>query len=365
MSRHDYSDGVEPILNGLRSLYASRGYSHYKMNKFEEYDLYAGNKDFLISDSVITFTDGTGKLLALKPDVTLSIVKNTADAGNDTKKLWYNENVYRVSKGSRSFREIMQVGLECIGNVDEICVHEVLTLALRSLKTVGGACVLSVSHLGILNELMDSLGIADSERPELLGLIGDKNLHELSAALDRLGTEKEKAELLLSLPGLNGTTEEILAYLKKELCGHVSENTLSEFTSVLGGLAVEKEIVIDFTVVSDLHYYSGFVFKGFVEGIPVSVLSGGQYDRLMRKMGKHADAIGFAVYLDLIGQYQKNEAVSDADVLLLYDGSSSPAEVCAEADRLIAEGKRVRTARSVPEGVSFRETVRMREGKVI
>lgn len=365
MNRPDYTDGIDPILNELRTLYASRGYTHYKMNKFEEYDLYAGNKDFLISDSVITFTDGTGKLLALKPDVTLSIVKNTADTVNDTKKLWYNENVYRVAKGSRSFREIMQVGLECIGSVDGICVHEVLSLALRSLKTVGGACVLSVSHLGILNELMDSFGIPDAERPALLGLIGERNLHELASALDRLGVGKEKAQLLLSLPVLRGTTDEILAYLNKELRGYVSDNTLSEFASVLGGLSAEKEIGIDFTVVSDPHYYSGFVFKGYVEGIPASVLSGGQYDRLMRKMGKRAGAIGFAVYLDLIGQYQKNAAAYDADVLLLYDASSSPADVCAEADRLTAEGKSVRTANAVPEGLSFRETVTMREGKVI
>ena len=365
MNRPDYADGVEPILNGLRTLYASRGYSHYKMNKFEEYDLYAGNKDFLISDSVITFTDGNGKLLALKPDVTLSIVKNTADVPEGTNKLWYNENVYRMAKGSRSFREIMQVGLECIGNVDGVCVHEVLSLALRSLKTVGGSCVLSVSHLGILNELMDSFGIAAPERPALLGLIGEKNIHELDAALRKLGVGKEKAALLCALPGLRGATDEILSFLNRELRGSVSEGTLAEFTSVLGGLSREEQIRIDFTVVSDPHYYSGFVFKGFVEGIPASVLSGGQYDRLMRKMGKRSNAIGFAVYLDLIGQYQKNAADYDADVLLLYDAASAPEEICDEADRLIAEGKSVRTSPIVPEGMTFRETVTMCEGKVI
>ena len=87
------------------------------MNKFEEYDLYAHHKDFLVSDSVITFTDGSGKLLALKPDVTLSIVKNSKDLAAGVEKLFYTENVYRVAKGSRNFREIMQVGLECLGKV--------------------------------------------------------------------------------------------------------------------------------------------------------------------------------------------------------------------------------------------------------
>ena len=41
----------------LRSLYDSYGYFPFKMSKFEEYDLYVGNKDFLVSDRVITFND--------------------------------------------------------------------------------------------------------------------------------------------------------------------------------------------------------------------------------------------------------------------------------------------------------------------
>ena len=53
----------------LRRLYKDSGYSQFKMSKFEEYDLYSENKDFLVSDGVITFNDTNGRLLALKPDV--------------------------------------------------------------------------------------------------------------------------------------------------------------------------------------------------------------------------------------------------------------------------------------------------------
>ena len=62
----------EKVSLTLRSLYAKNGYTRFKMSKFEEYDLYSRNKDFLVSDGVITFTDTNGKLLALKPDVTNS-----------------------------------------------------------------------------------------------------------------------------------------------------------------------------------------------------------------------------------------------------------------------------------------------------
>ena len=94
----------EKTVFSLRELYGKYGYSQYKMSKFEEYDLYVRNKDFLISDHVITFTDTNGKLMALKPDVTLSIIKNSKDLPETVQKVYYDENVYRVSKGIQSFK---------------------------------------------------------------------------------------------------------------------------------------------------------------------------------------------------------------------------------------------------------------------
>jgi ATP phosphoribosyltransferase regulatory subunit HisZ len=82
------------------------------MSKFEEYDLYVRNKDFLVSESVITFNDTNGRLLALKPDVTLSIIKNSGSDKNYKEKLYYNENVYRISERTHQYKELMQTGIE-------------------------------------------------------------------------------------------------------------------------------------------------------------------------------------------------------------------------------------------------------------
>ena len=40
-------NGQERISFMLRSLYSQHGYERYRMSKFEEYDLYSRNKDFL------------------------------------------------------------------------------------------------------------------------------------------------------------------------------------------------------------------------------------------------------------------------------------------------------------------------------
>ena len=161
-------DFTEQIMFRLRGLYSRHGYTRFKMNKFEEYDLYSGNKDFLLSDQVLTFTDGNGALMALKPDVTLSIVRSTRDDREDLQKLYYNENVYRTSRNG-TYQELMQVGLECIGPVDREAAAEVLALAADSLALIHPEAVLNVSHLGLLEQVMDSAGIPQNRRKALLG----------------------------------------------------------------------------------------------------------------------------------------------------------------------------------------------------
>ena len=82
----------EKAVFAFRKLYDSYGYKPFKMSKFEEYDLYSENKEFLVSEGIITFNDTDGKLLALKPDVTLSIIKNSKDNPNTAERFYYNEN---------------------------------------------------------------------------------------------------------------------------------------------------------------------------------------------------------------------------------------------------------------------------------
>ena len=288
----------EKAIFALRALYRSYGYSQFKMRKFEEYDLYVKNKDFLISDSVITFTDTNGKLMALKPDVTLSIIKNTKDAPG-VQKLYYNENVYRVSNRTHAFKEIMQVGLECIGEVDSKCVIEVLTLAEESLKSISESYVLDISHMGIISEILHKCGASFECRKKVLQCIGEKNLHELAAVCNADGFDSQMTALLKKLTLTCGKVGEVMPEIVDMLSGVVSEQSILELENIAAALNSEF-VNIDFSVVNDMNYYNGIVFKGFIAGIPTGVLSGGQYDKLMKKMGKSSSAIGFAVYLDML-----------------------------------------------------------------
>ncbi|MBQ3869516.1 MAG: ATP phosphoribosyltransferase regulatory subunit [Clostridia bacterium] len=348
------------ITSALNALYDRYGYCRYKMSKFEEYDLYAKNKDFLISDGVITFTDRNGKLMALKPDVTLSIVKNTCD-GKGVQKLYYNENVYRVSKSTKNFKEIMQVGLECIGDIDEYCIAEALTLAAASLGVLSENAVLCVSDLDILSQTLEFIGVGEEKRREAFGLIGEKNLHGLRSL-----TDEEGFELIKKLLGIRCEAKKAAEEIEKLLGGAVANETLSKFSRVMNAVSVTgyaDKVTVDLSVVDDIHYYNGFVFKGYVEGAPAAVLSGGQYDRLMAKMKRSSEAIGFAVYLDLLDQLNGGKDGYDCDVLFLYSDEDDIEALMKNVDLLVKEGYTVSVRRS-KDNVRSKKTMKICGGEV-
>ena len=131
----------------LRGLYESFGYTTFKMNKFEEYSFYANNKDFLVGDRILTFTNLDGRLMALKPDVTMSIIKNQDVPQGEVRKFYYNENVYRENRNATTFEELPQIGLECIGSLGFMDIAEVLILAGETLKYINEDFVLTLSEM--------------------------------------------------------------------------------------------------------------------------------------------------------------------------------------------------------------------------
>lgn len=346
---------TEQVVQQLRELYRRYGYTQYKMSKFEPYDLYVHNKSFLVSEDILTFTDADGRLMALKPDVTLSIVKN-AKEGAGLQKVYYSENVYRTSPMTRGFREIMQTGLECVGEIDLVAMGEVLLLAAKSLETISGDYLLDVSHLGFVAGLLDSAQVPEDCRDELLKHMGEKNIPALGAYCRELGLDPEASEDLCQLTGLYGPPAQLLPLLEEMVRGERMELALAELRDVCA-LLPEKHLRLDFSIVNNMDYYNGFIFRGYLPGLPSGVLSGGRYDNLLHQMGRGDGAIGFAVYMNLLERLEGTEERYDADVLLLYDDKTPVPAVLGEAERCRQAGQSVRVERQRPEGLSFR-TVR-------
>lgn len=357
---------IDSLIREIKNIYKIYGYSQYKMNKFEEYDTYVKNKDFLISDKIITFTDMNGKLLAMKPDVTISIIKNAVDVKGFVQKVFYNENVYRVSNGSHSFKEIMQCGLECIGDVDLYNICETIMLASKSLGVISESYVLDISHMGLVASLIKSSDIDDDMTKKILNAVSEKNIPEIISVCEQCGANADYTNRLIDLVLINGSLEEVYDRLDAFCIDEKSREAvceIKEIADVLKATGMQDNICIDFSVVNDMSYYNGIVMRGYIDGIPSGVLSGGQYDRLMQKMGKGSKAIGFAIYLDALERMFTDESDYDADVLLCYDDSVSARELAISVKKVVDSGKSVITQHSCDTNARCREVINIGGGE--
>ncbi len=345
----------------LRSLYGKYGYTQYKMSKFEEYDLYALNKEFLVSDNIITFTDTDGKLMALKPDVTLSIIKNGAENKGGLQKVFYNENVYRVSKGTKSYKEIMQAGLECVGEVDDYAILEVIMLAIKSLEIISSEYVLDVSSLDIVNAIFDKANLSTSVRKQIIECLSQKNANGVESVCQKENLSNDDTQLLKALVLTYGSPKKVESVLKTFDLDQKTKSAVDNLFGIVNDLiklGLGDKINVDFSVTSDLNYYNGLVFKGFVSGLANSILSGGQYDNLMQKMNKKSRAIGFAVYLDELSKIKWENKEYDVDVAIEY-GDAPKQKVLEIVDKLIKEGKSVLSEKQIDNSVRYKEIIKL------
>ena len=355
----------DKVRASLCKLYEACGYRPFRMRKFEEYSLYLENKSFLTSKYVITFNDLDGRLLALKPDVTLSIVKHSKASEKNNEKLYYAESVYRVDKRTHEYKEIHQVGLELLGKVDSVAMLEVASLALKSLEQLDQNYVVEFSHMGFLSDLLVSLGVESGEnRREILECICYKNAGGIMSVAEKAGVAKETAALLAELVEYCPDYRKVLEKAKKlavtqELVKDVTE--LEELFITLDKAGFSNNIMLDFSIVSDLDYYNGIVFRGYIPSVKHQyVLSGGRYDKLANKFSAGIEALGFAIYVSELNQ-KNNADGTDVDVVLLYNEYDLPYEVEKYAWELRNKGLSVLADTRIPEDITYKKVIRMEE----
>lgn len=341
----------EEVSLRLRSIYEHYGYKKFKMAKFEEYSFYIENKNFLQSHNVITFNDADGHLMALKPDITLSIVKNTKATADSCEKLYYNENVYRMNMQGREYKEINQTGLEFIGKITPYTTLEVISLALKSLGTIHDQYILDISHMGYVTGMLDQIIKDDLLKETIIKCIQKKNLHELQEACRQANVSQSDAENLSSLITLSGDFNQTLLKAEKYVLNEKMRSALDELKSI--SIINSANLRLDFSIINDMNYYNGIVFQGYVEPVPKAVLSGGRYDNLLQKMGKSKlCAIGFAVYFDEFDRYFKTCSDLKTDTVILYNEKTDISELMKKVEHFSSMGS-VAVVEELPENLEY------------
>ena len=351
----------ERVTLQLRGLYEAYGYKKYRMSRFEEYSLYAANKKFLAGENVITFTDLDGRLLALKPDVTLSIAKNTKANRENREKPYYIENVYRESKESHTYKEINQMGLEVIGNVDRYTIIEVLSLAERSLNAISAQSILSMSNMDFVLGFFEEMNLEEESIRKIFNCLRKKNENELEKAGKETKLSDAELKILSKIAGMCGDFQKTLSEAKEIAINNTMRAALEELSEIykaLRILSIGKKIQLDFSIINDTDYYNGIVFKGYVAGIPRSVLAGGEYSVMMEKMGRDADAIGFALYLNELQSLSTTRPLYDVEAIVLYGEEIDCGKLALSVRKLKNEGNRVIALKKIPEGLRYEKLYR-------
>lgn len=324
----------------LSALFSSYGYKKYRMSRFEEYSLYADNFDFLAGSNVITFGGADGKLLALRPDVTLSIAKNTKATKECGEKVYYHESVYRLSRGNLGYEEIDQMGVENIGEVDLLTISEQVELILKSLSFLSDEYSLDISHSGLVHGMVSQLELSAEAKAKVYECIKSKSVHAFAELMRSEGADGEIAAKVRRMIELSGPIDEVLPELGALIEGEEAADAYVQLMA-LSHEAARMEggdrLRLDLSVFNHLDYYNGVMFNGYIREYPKAVIVGGEYDKLLEKMGKGVQALGFAINLGAAPAIHRKPA----DIALLYDESDDVYDVLQQANKLREKGKSV------------------------
>ena len=332
----------------IESILDKWGYDEIVTPTIEFYQTFNSGFESLEEEDVYKFIDSNGKILVLRPDMTVPIARVVATKFKnveETIRLRYSADVFRVheSLGGKK-NEYTDCGIELIGLKAEESDLEILVTALDTLKLIKNTDYnLEIGNIDFFNSAIKRARFTDEQKDNLARLIEKKSIKELHDYVDELETMKECKEFLKQLPLFFGGRE-ILENARKyafNLELKYSIDYLEKIADNLEKLGYKDCITFDLGMVPRLDYYSGIIFKGYADGVGTTVLSGGRYDNLIAKFGKDVPAIGFSINLDSMVNVMKESEVETEYKYKVYYGIEHEIQVIEKAMLLREEGKTV------------------------
>jgi len=298
------------ILRRLEKTFEAAGYKEVRTPGFEFLSVFSSSS--FPQEEVYKLADSKGRLIAARPDNTLPIARLAATKLKGEKlplKIYYSQSVFRrAPEYLGRDTEVLQAGVECIGEKGFDADAELLALAASALaETYKGNFRIEIGHIGLFKNLLEKLAAADEDKERIHRYVASKNYAALEEALEPYLAKKatkRAAETLLKLPRLFGGTEilseaaavfadadpeakDILSYLKK-------------IAAALGTRGFADKIVLDLGLVNEAEYYTSLVFRGYGESAGEPLLSGGRYDGLTKDFGADLPGAGFGINVDLL-----------------------------------------------------------------
>lgn len=311
------------VQSHLTHLFRSRGYAEIITPEVEFYDSFVTGGCAIPQEAMLKVIDRSGKICVLRPDCTIPIARVAATKLKDSplpQRFYYNQNVYRSASANQgNDGERAQCGIELIGARGVRADLEMICMAVDSLRACGlQRFHIEIGHAGIYRALASEMNMDDETAEKIRALIEGKSFAALKdflaaysdrpacAALNKLAYLFGGVEVLDEAEALGSGEEGTIAYLRS-------------LYQLLEQAGYGEYVRFDLGLVHQIDYYTGVVFRGYVEGAGTAVLSGGRYDRLLEAFGRPAQAIGFAVDVDAVAACLPEAESPVVDTVIYYE----------------------------------------------
>ena len=302
----DESYRKRKIENAMIEVFRHGGFSEIVTPTLEFFDSFSGQRDIIPEEDMIKFVDEQGRILVLRPDLTVPCARLAATKLKEQLplKLCYCQNVFRSKKDRYlDLKEITQAGCESIGDGSSAAEAEKIATALEALIAAGlNEFTVELGQGKNFKGLMKETTLPFAEKDALRHLVDKKDFLGLEKKVAALGIGGDLKSALTELPALYGGIE-ILTRLKDYRFGGKAREAIDNLSDVVERLQKAdygRYLAIDLGMVSALSYYTGIIFQGFVSGFGTPMLSGGRYDHLVEKFGPATPATGFSVNINFL-----------------------------------------------------------------
>ncbi len=307
----------------------SCGFCRIETPLFEYYELFSGDISPVDDESIIKTIDRDGRVVVLRPDMTIPTVRVVATKLKGQQKplkLYYAGNVYRSDKKNRGAgREFSQVGAEIYGSSGKWLDLEIIGMTKECFRLAGVSDYkIDIGHVGIIRGIFEELALSEEKEAYIIDLISKKNLVELEAEVATLTIDSRYKDIICKLPLFFGKPEEVFKNINEIIINETvkeSADYLFEVCEKCKAMGLGSKLIIDVGMTGNMKYYTGLIFKSYAQGTSEVVISGGRYDDLLGELGVNTTAAGFAIYVDSMIEAAEKENIeqqSERKVLVIF-----------------------------------------------
>ncbi|MCK4490667.1 MAG: histidine--tRNA ligase [Anaerolineales bacterium] len=321
------------LYQNIREVSESFGYQEFDGPFLESIDLYAAKSgEELVKEQSFVFPDKSGNLIALRPELTPSLVRMIAQQQQQLYyplRWWSFGPFWRYESPQKGRgREFFQWNADLIGVNSPEADAEMAALMAEFFKKIGlspDQVKVFVNNRRLIEGELLKLDISPDKQGKVFRLIDRKDKlsdKDWSAYALEIGLETKQFDGIKKLLSSENMWKE--------------STELVQFFSAVDALGVKDYVEYSPRIIRGLDYYTGTVFEALAISTDVrrSISGGGRYDNLLADVGGDSlPGVGFAmgdmvinVILEELGLFPENRGSSPAKVMVtVFDAESQMA----------------------------------------